>query len=82
VPNPTNYISGCRNGGQLINLEARIGTLFFVCPATGIEVSTDIKIDPASYRELPNSFSEILCPQCQQKHLLSKANARLEHEGA
>jgi hypothetical protein len=54
-----------------------MGMLLFVCPATGLEVSSGIEIDTESYEELPQGVSEILCPECHQKHLLSEVGAHL-----
>jgi hypothetical protein len=58
-----------------------MGTLFFVCPTTGMEVSSGIEIDADSYKELPNGLSEILCPKCRQRHVLSEVGARLAQAG-
>jgi hypothetical protein len=44
-----------------------MGMLFFVCPTSGLEVSSGIEIDPESYSELPKGLSEILCPRMPSK---------------
>jgi hypothetical protein len=46
--------------------EARMGTLVFVCPATGEEVSTGIEMDTPTLNQL--HLSKIYCPQCRQPH--------------
>jgi hypothetical protein len=48
-----------------------MGTLVFVCPSTGQEVSTGIDIDRASYRKLSRTTTAISCPRCQKNHELS-----------
>jgi hypothetical protein len=41
-----------------------MGTLFFMCPATGIEVSTGLEMDVATLEQL--DFAKIYCPHCRQ----------------
>jgi hypothetical protein len=48
-----------------------MGTLVFVCPSTGQEVSTGIDIDRASYRKLSRTKNAIGCPRCRKNHELS-----------
>ena len=45
-----------------------MGTLLFVCPTTGREVSTGLVLNSTSFQSLPNGFSEIRCPDCDQIH--------------
>ena len=54
-----------------------MGTLWFVCPTTGREVSTGLDMDSTSYHSLPNGFSQIKCPDCNQIHNYSALHARL-----
>ena len=54
-----------------------MGALFVVCPTTGHEVSTGLDIDPTSYHSLPNGFSQIRCPDCNQTHDFSDLRSRL-----
>ena len=48
-----------------------MGTLVFVCPTTGHEVSLGIEIDRSSFKSLPRTETTISCPHCREKHLLS-----------
>jgi hypothetical protein len=43
-----------------------MGTLVFICPATGEEVSTGIEMDAPTLNQL--DLSKIYCPQCRQPH--------------
>ena len=43
-----------------------MGTLVFVCPATGAEVSTGVEIDRATLKTL--ELAKVYCPQCRQQH--------------
>ena len=58
-----------------------MGTLFFVCPATGREVASGLEVDAGSYESLPNGATEIRCPECQRTHLLSEIQARIGSDG-
>jgi hypothetical protein len=57
-----------------------MGTLFFVCPETGREVSTGLDLDPTTYHSLPNGFSQVKCPGCKQTHSFSDIQPRLATE--
>jgi hypothetical protein len=46
-----------------------MGTLAFVCPATGDEVSTGIEIDLATLEHC--ELSKIYCPHCRQQHQIA-----------
>jgi len=46
-----------------------MGTLVFVCPATGIEVSTGIEMDLPTLEGL--ELSKIYCPHCRQTHQMA-----------
>ena len=48
-----------------------MGTLIFVCPATGYEVSTGVEVDRATFRKLSRTGAEISCPRCHNNHALS-----------
>ena len=48
-----------------------MGTLVFVCPATGHEVSTGVSVDRATFRKLSRTATEISCPHCHNNHALS-----------
>jgi hypothetical protein len=43
-----------------------MGTLMFVCPATGIEVSTQVEMDRETLARL--SIELVYCPHCRQAH--------------
>jgi hypothetical protein len=51
--------------------EATVGTLIFVCPNTGQEVSTGVEVDRATFRKLARTDAEISCPHCRKDHALS-----------
>jgi hypothetical protein len=55
-----------------------MGTLVFVCPTDGQQVSTGIELDRSSFKSLPRTKTEILCPRCREKHLLSRLWAWLD----
>ena len=46
-----------------------MGTLTFVCPATGNEVSTGIEMDLATLSSL--ELVKIYCPHCRQPHQMA-----------
>ena len=46
-----------------------MGTLIFVCPSTGVEVSTGIEIDPRSLDTL--AMEKVYCPQCRHAHQMA-----------
>jgi len=48
-----------------------MGMLYFVCPATGQEVSTQLDVDPESYVTLASNGEAVSCPHCPDPHLLS-----------
>ena len=50
-----------------------MGTLVFICPATGQEVSTGIEMDGATLIGLRNE--QVRCPHCAQPHSLSDIRA-------
>jgi hypothetical protein len=53
-------------GGASGLREKKMGTLAFVCPATGEEVSTGIAMDLSTLASL--ELSKIYCPHCRQPH--------------
>jgi hypothetical protein len=55
-----------------------MAALFFVCPATGHEVSTGLDIDPASFASLGEIFTEISCPHCSEPHRLTSVKTWFE----
>jgi hypothetical protein len=46
-----------------------MGTLVFVCPANGEEVSTGIEMDVATLQRL--ELSKVYCPRCRQQHQMA-----------
>jgi hypothetical protein len=55
-----------------------MGTLVFVCPITGHQVSTGVEVDRSSYKRLPRTKTAIFCPHCRKNHLLSRIWAWLD----
>jgi hypothetical protein len=45
-----------------------MGTLMFECPATGMEVSTGIEVDTASFDSLYPLTAYLACPHCPRPH--------------
>ena len=46
-----------------------MGTLVFVCPATGTEVSTGIAMELETLHQLEPS--KVYCPNCRQQHQMA-----------
>ena len=46
-----------------------MGTLVFVCPVMGAEVSTGIGMDLATLQQL--ELSKVYCPHCRQQHQMA-----------
>jgi hypothetical protein len=55
-----------------------MGTLIFVCPTTGHQVSTGVEVDRSSFKSLPRTKTSIFCPRCRKNHLLSRIWAWLD----
>src|SRR5262245_66338633 len=55
-----------------------MGTLIFVCPTTGHQVSTGVDVDRSSFKSLPWTRTAIFCPRCGKHHLLSRIWAWLD----
>ena len=45
-----------------------MGTLMFECPTTGMEVSTGIEVDTASFESLSWQNAGLPCPHCPSPH--------------
>ena len=58
--------------------EEKMGTLFFVCPATGLEVSTGFGIDQATLRRLRPE--KVNCPHCGAPHAMAAIRAWLSRD--
>jgi hypothetical protein len=50
----------------------KMGTLIFVCPATGLKVFTGLEMDVDSFATLPSVLPEVRCPHCSKPHELSE----------
>jgi hypothetical protein len=48
-----------------------MGTLVFVCPTPGREVSTGVEVDRSNFRKLSRTKTAIFCPRCRKNHKLS-----------
>ena len=46
-----------------------MGTLVYLCPATGAEVSTGIEMEPVTLQQL--ELSKVYCPHCRQQHQMA-----------
>jgi hypothetical protein len=40
-----------------------MGTLVYVCPTTGHQISTGVEVDRSSYKMLPRTKTAIICPR-------------------
>jgi len=49
--------------------EETMGTLIFVCPATGEEVSTGLEMDLPTLQRL--ELGRVYCPHCRQQHQMA-----------
>jgi hypothetical protein len=57
--------------------EAKMGTLVFVCPASGEEVSTGVEMDIPTLSQL--ELAKVYCPHCQQPHHMFGVEYWLSH---
>jgi hypothetical protein len=48
-----------------------MGTLVFVCPTTGHQVSTGVEVDRTNFKSLPRTKTAIFCRRCRKNHKLS-----------
>jgi hypothetical protein len=55
-----------------------MGTLCFVCPATGREVDTGIELDPVSFASLRGE--QLGCPDCLGVHQIAGMKAWVREE--
>ena len=55
-----------------------MGTLVYVCPTTGHQISTGVEVDRSSYKRLPRTKTAIFCPRSHKNHLLSRIWAWLD----
>jgi len=55
--------------GRGVSRREIMGTLVFVCPTTGAEVSTGIEMDVATLHKL--ELSKVFCPHCRQQHQMA-----------
>jgi hypothetical protein len=56
-----------------------MSVLMFRCPNTGIELSTGIEMDAATFRQLPDIRSYTRCPVCSLGHIWSTRAAWLDN---
>jgi len=57
-----------------------MGTLVFVCPTTGHEVSTGVEVDRSNYKRLSRTKTAVFCPRCRKNHTLATIWAWLVDE--
>ena len=57
-----------------------MGVIVIRCPRTGLDASTGIQTDPASFEALPEVRSKMICPRCGAVHVWSKRWAVLTDE--
>jgi hypothetical protein len=49
-----------------------MGVILIRCPRTGLDASTGIQTDPASFEAMPEVRSTMTCPRCGAVHVWSK----------
>jgi hypothetical protein len=54
-----------------------MGVLTLKCPATGLDFSTGINTDEATFKKLPNTVTKAACPHCGLTHSWWTREARL-----
>ena len=69
----TTVLSRASIGASICGLgrvrEETMGTLIFVCPATGEEVSTGLEMDLPTLQRL--ELGKVYCPHCRQTHQMA-----------
>jgi hypothetical protein len=63
---------------RLAIMEAEMGTLYFVCPETGREVSSQLELEADSLHVITNGLYTIPCPNCREAHDLAKLHTWLD----
>lgn len=48
-----------------------MGVLIFVCPATGLDVSTELDVDAFTYADITSIGEPVSCPRCDKAHNLA-----------
>jgi hypothetical protein len=54
-----------------------MGALMLRCPTTGLEFSTGIFADEATFKKLPDTVTKAACPHCGRLHSWWTREARL-----
>ena len=54
-----------------------LSVLMVRCPKSGRELSTGIEMDTATFEQLPDIRSQIMCPICKLEHVWSTREAWL-----
>ena len=54
-----------------------MGTLVFVCPTTGHEVSTGVEVDRSNYKRLSRTKTAVFCPRCRKNPFVSQEHDAL-----
>jgi hypothetical protein len=57
--------------------EVVMGVITIRCPRTGMQVSTGLETDEASFEAMPSVGSTMHCPACGAEHVWSKNHAKL-----
>ncbi len=57
-----------------------MGVIVVRCPRTGLDASTGIQTDLASFEAMPDVQSTMVCPRCGATHVWSKRWAVLTDE--
>ena len=54
-----------------------MAALKFMCPVTGRHVDTGLELDAQSFANLSRESTELVCPHCDQPHILAGVSAWL-----
>ena len=57
-----------------------MGTLVFVCPTTGHEVSTGVEVDRSNYKKLSRTKAAVFCPRCRKNHIGRRGPRKSERQ--
>jgi hypothetical protein len=54
-----------------------MAALKFMCPVTGRHVDTGLELNAQSFANLSRESTELVCPHCDQPHILAGVSAWL-----
>lgn len=57
----------------------QVSVVMVRCPKSGRQLSTGIEMDTATFEQLPDIRSQIMCPVCKLDHIWSTREAWLDN---